>query len=597
MTGVVIAARFPFGRYAATPWFRSRREHVSNVEWPPSPWRIARALVATAHRMGSESLVEETIALIRRLAATEPRYLLPPATEVVYAQWMPQLEFDDSPGASLRSENGHTLLAISPERELCVRWPAVELDQAERELLARLLAGIPYLGQSVSICTLELRDSWPERRPDETTALPRSAESELGGVGGAHLVVRLLAPEPTVDRGALEVSTADGLVKAMPAPPGSRWVEYVRVAPRRPPTRNEARLRDIVHRLEGALRPAVFSPYHPEAGARATLGPPPAIHALLRRACGGLPADAQVVLADDDLDGRAERLLVHLAHPLPAREVVQLLAPASRLVGPGVDCALRLENVQWEGSAERRVGSPLLRCQLLVFSLESSAPPLLTDALVVCEVFRRRLLGVAGRRLGAHAIPPRLSGRTGDGRRLEDGHAHAHFLVAATNGREIDTLAVWCPEGLDSIEQSIVRATKPPALLGSAISLRPVDRDPFAGPARRFRSHTPFLPVRHPKSRQGILRDTPAEQVVYELERRGFPAPLRVVPIQGPWASFRIVRQGKSGCSPYLGAHGFELEFEEPVRGPIALGRSSHFGMGLFLPVDSADAEIGASGD
>lgn len=596
MTAVVVTARFPFGRYAATPWFRSRREHVSNVEWPPSPWRIARALVATAHRIGSESLVEETIALIRRLAATEPRYLLPPATEVVYAQWMPQLKFDDSPGASLRSENGHTLLAISPERELCVRWPAVELDRAQRDLLARLLAAVPYLGQSVSICTLELRDSWPERRPDETIAVPRSAESELEGVGGARVVVRLLAPEPTVGRRALEVTTADGLVKAMPAPPGSRWVEYVRVAPRRPPTRHEARVSGIVHRLEGALRPAVPSPYHPEAGSRATLGPPPTIDALLRRACGGLPADAQVALADDDLDGRAERLLVQLAHPLPTRQVAQLLAPPSRLVGPGIDCALRLENVQWEDSAERGAGSRLLRRQLLVFSLDSSARPLLTDALVVCEIFRRRLLGVAGRRLGAHTIPARLSGRTADGRRLEDNHAHAHFLVAASDGREIDTLAVWCPAGLDPIEESIVRATKLPALLGSGIRLQPVDRDTFSGPARRFRSHTPFLPVRHPKSQRGILRDTPPEQVVYELERRGFPAPLRVVPIQGPWVSFRIVRQGKSGSFPYLGAYGFELEFDEPVRGPIALGRNSHFGMGLFLPVGSADAEVSASG-
>lgn len=596
MTGVVIAARFPFGRYAATPWFRSRREHLSNVEWPPSPWRIARALVATAHRLGSDSLVEETVALIRRLAAAEPRYRLPPATEVVYAQWMPQLAFDDSPRASLRSENGHTLLAISPERDLWVQWPAVELDQAERDLLADLLARTPYLGRSVSICSLELRDSCPERRPDETIAVPRSAERELGEGAGTRLLVPLLVPEPTVDRGALELTSADGLVKAMQAPPGSRWVEYVRVASRRPPTRHEARVSGVVHRLEGPLRPSVPSPYHPEAGSRATLGPPLTIDALLRRACGGLPADSKIALADDDLDGRAERLLVQLPYPLSARQIAHLLAPPSRLVGPGIDCALRLENVQWHGSAERRVGSRLVRRQLVVLSLESSARPRLRDAVVVCETFRRRLLGVASRRLGAHAIPARLSGRTADGRRLEDNHAHAHFLVAATDGREIDTLAVWCPAGLDSSEESIVRATTLPALRGSSIRLQPVDRDPFTGPARRFRSHTPFLPVRHPKSRHGTLRGTPTEQVVYELERRGFPTPLRVVPIQGPWASFRIIRQAKSGCFPYLGAYGFELEFEEAVRGPIAVGRNSHFGMGLFLPVGSPDAEVGASG-
>jgi CRISPR-associated protein Csb2 len=50
--------------------------------------------------------------------------------------------------------------------------------------------------------------------------------------------------------------------------------------------------------------------------------------------------------------------------------------------------------------------------------------------------------------------------------------------------------------------------------------------------------------------------------------------------------AFRTLRRAKQGAFPYLGAHGFELEFAEPVQGPIALGRNSHFGMGLFLPVN-----------
>lgn len=596
MPAVVVAARFPFGRYAATPWFRSRREHVSNVEWPPSPWRIARMLVAAAHRTGGNALVEETVALVRGLAAAEPRYLLPPATEVVYAQWMPQIEFDDSPGASQRGENGHTLLAVSPERELCVRWPGVELDESQRGLLERLLAAVPYLGRSVSICALELRNAWAGRRPDEAIAVPRSAESELEGAEGARLVVRLLAPEPTVDRRSLEISTGDGLVKAMPAPPGSRWVDYIRLTPQPPRPRREALVSGIVHRLEGGLRPAVPSPYHPEAGAgaRATLGPPPTVETLLRRACGELPADTQVVLADDDLDGRAERILIHLGEALATHRVAHILAPPLRLAGPGVDCVLRLDRVQWADSVERGVAKETPCRQLTVFSLESSARPHLVDALVVCEAFRRRLLGVAGRRLGAEAIPARLSGRTREGRRLDDAHAHAHFLVVATDGRGIDTLAVWCPAGLDSIEESIVRATALQAWLGSPIILRPAVHDPFSGPARLFRSHTPFLPVRHPKLKRGVFHDSPAEQIVRELERRGFPTPLRVEAIHGPWTSFRIVRQGKSGCFPYLGAHGFELEFKDPVRGPIALGRNSHFGMGLFLPMGSPNGKEAA---
>ena|GEM_PF-6598726 len=42
---LALAFTFPGGRYHATLWNR----HV-NEEWPPSPWRILRALIAVWHR-------------------------------------------------------------------------------------------------------------------------------------------------------------------------------------------------------------------------------------------------------------------------------------------------------------------------------------------------------------------------------------------------------------------------------------------------------------------------------------------------------------------------------------------------------------------
>ncbi|MER3411138.1 MAG: type I-U CRISPR-associated protein Cas5/Cas6, partial [Thermoleophilia bacterium] len=131
---------------------------------------------------------------------------------------------------------------------------------------------------------------------------------------------------------------------------------------------------------------------------------------------------------------------------------------------------------------------------------------------------------------------------------------------------------------------AIVRATTLPPLLGAPVALVETDEDPFSGPARRFCSHTPFLPVRHPKRRGDRLRDAVEEQVATELVRRGLPSPARVSRLPGPWETFRIVRLAKKGCFPELGAHGFDIDLPEPVQGPIAIGRNSHFGMGLFLP-------------
>lgn len=583
---VIVGARFPFGRYAATPWFRSRREHVGNVEWPPSPWRIARALVCAAHRADGSELVDETVALVRRLAQVEPEYVLPPAREVVYAQWMPQLEFEDHFLSGQRSENGHTLLAIDPERELLVRWPGVELEEPERSLLASLLDATPFLGQSVAVCEFALRESWRERSSDEGVAVPRRRELEPRDTRGEQALVRLLAPESSVTREQLEVSTAKGVVKAMPAPPGSRWIEYVRITPVRPRARApEPRIASVIHRLEGALRPGVAGPTHPEAGRPGPRGGV-AIEKLVSAATGVPVNEHEIALPDDDLDGRAERLVIRFQSPQSRSRIAGVLAPPRRLTGPGIDCALRLESVSWEPEARSAGASPSEPLErLLVFRVESERPPLLADAIVVCEAFRRRLLGAAARRLGADAIPVKLSGKRANGKDARDDHAHLHVLVAASNGREIDRLAVWCPAGLTSPEVELVRSTALPKLLGEPIRLVPVEDDRVSRPSRRFVSHTPFLPVRHPKRRGGRLRDTPLEQVVTELNRRSLPEPVAVTAVEGPWASFRILRRAKQGAFAHLGAHGFEVEFAEPVRGPIALGRNSHFGMGLFLPV------------
>jgi len=239
--------------------------------------------------------------------------------------------------------------------------------------------------------------------------------------------------------------------------------------------------------------------------------------------------------------------------------------------------------------------------QVLVFALESLRPPPLFEALRVCEVFRRRLLGVAGRFFGADRIPPKFSGKTAAGTPLRDDHKHLHvFALSIGDGggrghgggcgrlgdRFIDRVGVVCRSGLSPAEVELVSAVTLPALAGAPIFLTRTSSECLERSATRFLSHTPFLPVRHPKRRQGVLREGFADQVALELQRRGLPLPVGVNPLAGPWRRFRTTRRLKSGSFTHLGAHGFEVVFEEPVRGPFLLGRNCHFGMGLFLPAD-----------
>ena len=74
---ITLAFRFFGGRYHATPWGHHVNEGL--VEWPPSPWRLLRALLSCGYtRLGWNGAVpEEVVALLHKLVAVLPSYTLP----------------------------------------------------------------------------------------------------------------------------------------------------------------------------------------------------------------------------------------------------------------------------------------------------------------------------------------------------------------------------------------------------------------------------------------------------------------------------------------------------------------------------------------
>jgi len=82
----VIELTFPAGRFHATPWGRHVNEGA--VEWPPSPWRLLRALIATWKRKAPD-LNEETIKEILSALCDPPHFALPPATFSHTRHYMP----------------------------------------------------------------------------------------------------------------------------------------------------------------------------------------------------------------------------------------------------------------------------------------------------------------------------------------------------------------------------------------------------------------------------------------------------------------------------------------------------------------------------
>jgi len=188
-------------------------------------------------------------------------------------------------------------------------------------------------------------------------------------------------------------------------------------------------------------------------------------------------------------------------------------------------------------------------------------------------------------------------------------HRHAHWIPLAMPGQEpssVRYLIVWVPRGLRAEDVAAllslrkmsghrgsredgynVRGLPPVELLFQAAGSVAQVVPELCGPARRWRSLTPYLPVRHRKREP--LEDYLAADVQSELGYRHLPA-AAVIPADSEprlpdrWAQgFRRYRMAENMSRSRAGL-GLRLEFAEPVDGPLLLGQLSHFGYGIFVP-------------
>jgi CRISPR-associated protein Csb2 len=141
---VVIELAFPAGRFHATPWGRHVNEGV--CEWPPSPYRLVRALYDAWKRKRPGWSEERVARVLEPLASAPPSYRLPPAAVSHTKSYLSQNKRD--PAAKTAIFDG--FVALSPGSSVLMGWPDAELDQAAAADLEELLSLLNYLGRSES---------------------------------------------------------------------------------------------------------------------------------------------------------------------------------------------------------------------------------------------------------------------------------------------------------------------------------------------------------------------------------------------------------------------------------------------------------------
>ena len=241
---LALSFTFPAGRYHATPWDRHVNEGA--VAWPPEPWRILRALIATwYHKVQSTGKHAEAtlLALIDSLAEDLPEYSLPAASHSHTRHYMPQF------GANVTSLVFDAFAAVRKDEPLTVVWPSVSLSTDQAALLDDLLAVMGYLGRA---------ESWVEAAritdPPATNCKPgaEALDAETGELRGESVTLfaalskdgyratreRFLTDKKAIKKlgstlpdnllAALSIDTADLRKQGWNQPPAARKVRYLR---------------------------------------------------------------------------------------------------------------------------------------------------------------------------------------------------------------------------------------------------------------------------------------------------------------------------------------------------------------------------------
>jgi CRISPR-associated protein Csb2 len=526
----VLELSFPAGRYHATPWGRHVNEGV--VEWPPSPWRILRALIATWYLKAREVPEPTLRGLVGKLSVL-PRFRLPRAVTSHTRHYMPTKGGD-------KTKVFDTFIQIEEGSAILVAWDS-DLTPGERAALQTLASRLGYFGRAEALVVGRVLDGITGIEANSSPlpeGAPLPAKTEL---------VRLLAPMLPE---AYELWRGDFLAsQAAPAEGTKKKGKKSKTA-------------------AGAEIPAdLFAALHADTGD-------------LQAAGWNLPPGSQFANY-----ARPENPFVPAPRPRPRRK------------GP-LPAVAR-------------------------YAVVSTVAPRITQAISIGDRVHRWLCSVSD---GTPA--PVFTGLDAAGKPLAD-HRHAHIFCEASGPRDAVThLTIWAPMGFD--EAACLALRKLNKVWGhGGHDLRLVlhgigQPEEFVdcllfGPARAWRSATPFVPTRHAKTfRDGrpkvdpdngwqegsaghdllrllAMRPGGAGATIKQLPERDKPFAFGTVSGQRALRSlqFQTRRSGGDGRRGSESGSAFIVTFSKPVHGPLALGYGGHFGLGLFVPA-APDAKAGA---
>lgn len=523
---LVIEMVFPGGRYHATPWDKHVNEGA--VEWPPSPWRLLRAIISTWYTKG-DGVSENTLRSIVNKLSAPPEFELPPATLASTCHFMPlyRTPLDE------KTVKVYDAFAYVGNGALRIVWKDVSLEHAERECLNILLSRMGYLGRA---------ESWIEALLLDADDIRTNSTPSLGSASGDGTVPTLCC---------------------MSSPEYESW--------------REGMVSSLISQRTDDKR---------------------AMASLSGKKFKGLTLKEKKEL---------EALV-----PLTLFQALQVDTSDIKNAGwsgpPGgrwLNYALPADAFQARPRAKVRTTSrPTVAC----YKLRSKVPFMIFDTVLLGELVHDKLVYLSK---GCSTF----TGCDDERQPLKEDHAMilAHGIASNISGMRITDLTIFSRKGFTPEEEATLRSLNylsrgsdrdrdlEVVLTGIGNARTFQTEGGIMGPSTKWISVTPFVPTRCPKySRAGVPKiDEKGLQIgsaEHDLRRllstEGYPPIRSIMPVtratvggsSRSWLSFRRRRTPIDRRPLNDVGFGFEIEFEEPIDGPLAIGYGRHFGLGLFRP-------------
>jgi CRISPR-associated protein Csb2 len=510
--GLFLRQYFTMGRFHATRWGENPAADAYG-EWPPSPWRLLRAIAAAWFEGGYQVGIRgETVAsVLRKLGAAAPAFYLPPSAERrgPLKHYHPKAKHSPAVlGVSDCTLTDDCFFVVPEDEPVWWIWDGLDLETEERLAARELCARLRYFGRAESLCRIEV--------VEEDDARPAAnSEGKRQRFAGSRPVL-CASPERFKPEYVLE-RTGDMLKERKARLPlGAEYMHYgLPGKPRRAPSA-------VPDAWPDGLRCVQFA-----------------------------------------LGGR--------------------VWPTAKFI---VSVAERFRGIALKRFAQLKAGDPEARFE----------PAWLRES----------------------DWSVNLSGKSYDSRPAE-GHRHASYLPQLDENGDLTRMIVWSPTPFRGDEIRALCEVDRVYWGSGSYPLRVVYL-PFETPlpdslrsegARTWTAQTPFVPPRFTVGRTGKARrgQSPRDQIRDLLVLNGFieretEIGVEVEEKEAAWVLVhrgrhseessepRVLRLGeieiiesRAAASSRRAFPNVKIRFTNPVKGPILLGHSAHFGLGQFRPV------------